>query len=168
MQSQVEDEKTGTNCVDCERYRKFGDVCVMEHGKKFLWEFCKDFEAEVVLPDYKELMSTVRKDLAAERKKVKEKKKRERAAIKREKKLASKALEKSEGHSRETIVKPKVTPRRSNLKSPTLDPSLERSSVEKDKENRGNSGNKNKPRGKKHASSQAKMPRTASSARATA
>jgi hypothetical protein len=70
-------EKPGTNCLECEQYKKLGDVCVIEHGKKFLWEFCRDFEPEVKLPDYKELMSDVRKSLAIERKKKQEKKKRE-------------------------------------------------------------------------------------------
>lgn len=79
LESGIVEENTGTNCNDCERYKNLGDVCVIEHGKKFLWEYCKDFEPEVVLPDYKELMSTVRKDLAAERKKLVNRKKRERA-----------------------------------------------------------------------------------------
>ena len=68
----------GTNCVDCERYKKLGDVCVIEHGKKFLWEFCRDFVPKVVLPDYNDLMRTVKQDQALERQKVKEKKERER------------------------------------------------------------------------------------------
>jgi hypothetical protein len=64
----------GTNCRDCQRYQKLGDICMIEHGKKFQWEFCRDFEAMVVLPDYKELMRSVRADHALERKKLKEKK----------------------------------------------------------------------------------------------
>ena len=68
----------GTNCKDCERYRKLGDVCVIEHGKKFLWEYCRDFEQQVVLPDYKDLMRSVREDQALERKKEKEKRERDR------------------------------------------------------------------------------------------
>ena len=68
----------GTNCLECERYKKLGDVCVVEHGKKFHWEFCRDFVPLVVLPDYNELMRTVKQDQALERQKVKEKKERER------------------------------------------------------------------------------------------
>ncbi len=78
MLAKNEERDYGTNCRDCERYKTLGDVCVVEHGKKFLWEFCKDFEPLVVLPDYKELMSSVRKDMALERKRVKDKKQRER------------------------------------------------------------------------------------------
>ncbi len=59
----------GTNCVDCERYQKLGEICVLEHGKHFLWEYCRDFEPKVVLPEYNELMRTVRKEMALERKK---------------------------------------------------------------------------------------------------
>ena len=68
----------GTNCKDCERYQKLGDVCAVEHGKKFLWDFCKDFDPIVKLPDYKDLMRTVKKEQAQERQKVREKKERER------------------------------------------------------------------------------------------
>jgi hypothetical protein len=68
----------GTDCRQCERYKTLGDVCVVEHGKKFLWEFCKDFEPEIVLPDYKELMRSVKNDMATEKRKEKEKKQRER------------------------------------------------------------------------------------------
>jgi len=68
----------GTNCKDCEHYRKLGDVCVVEHGKKFLWEYCRDFEPQVVLPDYRELMRSVRADQVLERKKEKVKRVRER------------------------------------------------------------------------------------------
>jgi ATPase subunit of ABC transporter with duplicated ATPase domains len=68
----------GTDCRNCERYQKLGDVCVVEHGKRFLWEFCKDFVSQVELPDYKELMKTVKKDMALEREKKREKKERER------------------------------------------------------------------------------------------
>lgn len=83
MEIEVSNGQTsGTNCVDCERYRKLGEVCVLEHGKKFLWEYCKDFEAEVKLPDYDELMRSVRQDMAMERRKLKEKKKKE-IALKR-------------------------------------------------------------------------------------
>jgi hypothetical protein len=68
----------GTDCRNCELYQKLGDVCVIEHGKRFLWEYCKDFVSQVVLPDYKELMKTVKKDQALEREKKREKKERER------------------------------------------------------------------------------------------
>jgi ATPase subunit of ABC transporter with duplicated ATPase domains len=68
----------GTNCKDCERYQKLGDVCVVEHGKKFLWEYCRDFTPLVRLPDYKDLMRTVKQEQAQERQKVREKKERER------------------------------------------------------------------------------------------
>ena len=80
----------GTNCVDCERYKKLGDVCVIEHGKKFLWEFCRDFVPKVVLPDYNDLMRTVKQDQALERQKIKERKERER------KKKLKERLEKKE------------------------------------------------------------------------
>jgi hypothetical protein len=154
MQSQAADEKTGTNCNDCERYKKFGDVCVMEHGKKFLWEFCKDFEAEVVLPDYKELMSTVRKDLAAERKKIILKKRRERAAIKREKKLTLKSLaiaQKAEGTAESKQPRNATTSKKTLATMPkqVLPRASKKPSVREDNPH-------------------AKMPRTASSARATA
>jgi len=68
----------GTNCKDCQRYQKLGDICMLEHGKKFQWEYCADFEPLVVLPDYKELMRSVRADHALERKKLKEKKEKEK------------------------------------------------------------------------------------------
>jgi hypothetical protein len=68
----------GTNCRDCQRYKKLGDICMIEHGKKFQWEFCRDFEPVVVLPDYNELMKSVRADHALERKKEKEKKEKEK------------------------------------------------------------------------------------------
>ena len=68
----------GTDCRNCERYQKLGDVCVVEHEKKFLWEYCRDFVPQVVLPDYKDLMRSVRLDQALERKKLKDKKDRER------------------------------------------------------------------------------------------
>ncbi len=75
----------GTNCRDCQRYQKLGDICMIEHGKKFQWEFCRDFESIVVLPDYNELMRSVRADHALERKKVKEKKDKEKRRKQREK-----------------------------------------------------------------------------------
>jgi hypothetical protein len=78
----------GTDCRQCERYKTLGDVCVVEHGKKFLWEFCKDFEPEVVLPEYKELMQSVRSEMAAEKRKEKEKKQRERRKKQKEKEAA--------------------------------------------------------------------------------
>ncbi len=99
----------GTNCKDCERYRKLGDVCVVEHGKKFLWEYCRDFEPQVVLPDYRELMRSVRVDQALERKKEKEKKERERK--KKLKERAEKEEERKKKHKarlrkrRETLKK---------------------------------------------------------------
>lgn len=80
----------GTNCVECERYKKLGDVCVIEHGKKFLWEYCRDFVPRVVLPEYKELMRTVKQEQALERQKVRDKKEREK------KKRQKERLEKKE------------------------------------------------------------------------
>jgi len=68
----------GTSCADCERYRKLGDICMIEHGKKFQWEYCRDFVPQVVLPDYKDLMRSVREDHALERKKEKERKEKEK------------------------------------------------------------------------------------------
>ena len=52
----------GTDCKNCERYQKLGDVCLVEHGKKFSWEYCRDFDPRVVFPDYKDLMKSVRMD----------------------------------------------------------------------------------------------------------
>ena len=60
---------------------------MIEHGKKFLWEFCKDFQPQVQLPEYDELMRSVRKDMALERKKQREKKEREKALKERELRL---------------------------------------------------------------------------------
>jgi ATPase subunit of ABC transporter with duplicated ATPase domains len=68
----------GTNCVDCERYKRLGDVCVIEHEKKFLWEYCRDFIPKVELPDYKELMQTVKDEQALTKQKAREKKEREK------------------------------------------------------------------------------------------
>jgi len=51
---------------------------MIEHGKKFQWEYCRDFEPQVVLPDYKELMRSVRTDQALERKKEKDKREKEK------------------------------------------------------------------------------------------
>jgi aspartyl/asparaginyl-tRNA synthetase len=90
MEIQLTEENSGTNCKSCERYGKLGDVCVVEHGKKFLWEFCKDFEAEIELPDYNELMQTVKQDLAAERKKLREKKQKEIAQRRKEREVLRK------------------------------------------------------------------------------
>jgi len=74
----------GTNCKDCELYKKLGDVCVVEHDKKFLWEYCRDFVPQVVLPDYRELMRSVKHDQALERQKLHEKKEREKKKKKKE------------------------------------------------------------------------------------
>ncbi len=70
--------------MDCSRYKTLGEVCVIEHGKKFLWEFCRDFQPEVKLPEYDELMRTVKKQMAVEREKVRQKKKRERILRRKE------------------------------------------------------------------------------------
>lgn len=85
----------GTNCVDCARYKTLGEVCVIEHGKKFLWEFCRDFQLEVKLPEYDELMRTVKKEMAIERKKVRQKKKRERTLHQKEMEQSRKAKKKA-------------------------------------------------------------------------
>jgi ATPase subunit of ABC transporter with duplicated ATPase domains len=85
----------GTNCLDCERYKQLGDVCVVEHEKKFLWEYCRDFQPLVVLPDYKELMRTVKQDQALERQKAREKRERDR------KKRLKERLEKREQKRKE-------------------------------------------------------------------
>jgi hypothetical protein len=84
MEIQMNEQNSGTNCTDCERYKKLGEVCVIEHGKKFLWEYCKDFEPEVKLPEYDELMKTVKEDMALERSKIREKRKREIAIRRKE------------------------------------------------------------------------------------
>ncbi|HKW04313.1 MAG TPA: hypothetical protein VJN71_03340 [Nitrososphaerales archaeon] len=84
MEIQETSGESGTNCLECERYKTLGEVCVIEHGKKFLWEFCRDFQPEVKLPEYDELMRTVRKDIALQRVKEKQKKKRERALKQKE------------------------------------------------------------------------------------
>jgi hypothetical protein len=76
--TKIEVHDYGTNCSDCERYRKMGDICMLEHGKKFQWEYCRDFVPLVVLPDYKELMQSVRADRAEERRKEKERKEKEK------------------------------------------------------------------------------------------
>lgn len=68
----------GTNCLDCERYKRVGEVCVLEHGKRHLSDYCRDFEQIVHLPDYNELMKSVKQDMAAQRQKEKERKERER------------------------------------------------------------------------------------------
>ena len=68
----------GTSCADCEHYQKLGDICMIEHGKKFQWEYCRDFVPQVVLPDYKELMRSVRTDQALERRKEKDKREKEK------------------------------------------------------------------------------------------
>lgn len=84
MEIQETSGESGTNCLECERYKTLGEVCVIEHGKKFLWEFCRDFQPEVKLPEYDELMRTVKKDIALQREKEKQKKKRERALKQKE------------------------------------------------------------------------------------
>lgn len=84
MEIQLNEENSGTNCKSCGRYGKLGEVCVVEHGKKFLWEFCKDFEAEIKLPDYNELMQTIKLDMAAERKKIRDRKQKEIALRRKE------------------------------------------------------------------------------------
>ena len=89
----------GTNCKDCDRYQKLGDVCAFEHGKKFLWEFCKDFDPIVKLPDYKDLMRSVKQEQAQERQKVREKKERERKKKLKER-LEKKELKKKERRAR--------------------------------------------------------------------
>jgi hypothetical protein len=76
--SKVVVQDYGTNCKDCERYQKLGDICMIEHGKKFQWEYCRDFESRVVLPDYKELMRSVRADHALERKREKDRREKEK------------------------------------------------------------------------------------------
>ncbi|MFI5419870.1 MAG: hypothetical protein ACHQ1H_02770 [Nitrososphaerales archaeon] len=76
----------GTDCKNCERYQKLGDVCLVEHGKKFSWEYCRDFDPRVVLPDYKDLMKSVRMDQALERRKLKDKKDKEKRKKLKEKK----------------------------------------------------------------------------------
>ncbi len=76
--NKITSQDYGTNCKDCERYQKLGDICMIEHGKKFQWEYCRDFNPKVVLPDYRELMRSVREDHALERKKDKEKKEKEK------------------------------------------------------------------------------------------
>ncbi|MCL4519301.1 MAG: hypothetical protein M1587_08905 [Thaumarchaeota archaeon] len=91
----VAEHDYGTDCKDCERYRTLGDICVVEHGKKFLWEYCKDFEPVVVLPEYKELMRSVRSEMALERKKAKEKRERERKRKAKERQLALEAKKKA-------------------------------------------------------------------------
>lgn len=89
----------GTNCADCERYRKLGDVCVIEHGKKFLWEYCRDFVPNVVLPDYKDLMRSVREDQTLERQRLKAKKDREKRKKLKER-MEREALRKKERRAR--------------------------------------------------------------------
>lgn len=89
----------GTDCRDCERYQKLGDVCVVEHDKKFLWEYCRDFVPKVDLPDYRQLMKTVRNEQSEERRKLREKKEREKRKRHKER-LELKALRKKERRAR--------------------------------------------------------------------
>ena len=89
----------GTNCKDCERFQKLGDVCVLDQGKKFLWEYCRDFVPSVALPDYRELMKSVKEEQAEERRKLKEKKEREKRKRLKER-LELKALKKKERQAR--------------------------------------------------------------------
>jgi hypothetical protein len=91
LQNPPAEGEQGTNCLDCEMYKKLGEVCVVEHGKRFLWEYCKDFRPEVKLSDYNELMRTVRKEIAIERKKNRQKKKRELALLKKDESKSKKA-----------------------------------------------------------------------------
>ena len=103
----------GTNCNDCERYKKLGDVCLIEHGKKFLWEYCRDFVPQVVLPEYNELMRTVKQEQAIERQKVREKKERERKKKQKER-LEKKEQKRKERRNRLRRVREKK--RREDLK----------------------------------------------------
>lgn len=89
----------GTDCKDCERYQKLGDVCVIEHGKKFLWEYCRDFVPQVVLPDYRELMKTVKLEQADERRKLRDRREREKRKKLKER-LERKAQKKKERRAR--------------------------------------------------------------------
>ena len=74
----------GTNCMDCERYKKIGEVCVLEHGKNHLWEYCRDFVQQVKLPEYDELMLSLKRDMAIQRQKERERKERDRRQKQRE------------------------------------------------------------------------------------
>jgi len=190
----VTEENSGTNCLECERYKKLGDVCVIEHGKKFLWEFCRDYEQEVILPDYKELMNSVRKELATERKKIRDKKRRERALFKRQKAMEQQAALSRTTPKRTGLEATKISKRNRNTLSSVPLESLRRRKIplgtqpgkksklskittSSDKEsnskraregNRALKGNETGPRSGTPADVQAKMPKTASSARATA
>ncbi len=116
--------------MDCARYKTLGEVCVIEHGKKFLWEFCRDFQPEVKLPDYNELMRTVKKEIALERKKAKEKKKRERAVRRREKENALKAKKKAKraGLKAKSLKEHSRSGARNNTKSGPATKSKEKNS----------------------------------------
>jgi hypothetical protein len=107
---QSENNNNETNCVDCERYRKLGDLCVLEHGKKFLWEYCKDFQASVELPDYDELMKSVKQDLSSERKKIRERKKKEVA----QRRKAREQAKKEKLRAKRSLIAKKVWEKRRN------------------------------------------------------
>jgi DNA repair exonuclease SbcCD nuclease subunit len=157
---QIDEKNTGTNCEDCEHYKKLGEVCVIEHGKRFLWEFCKDFIPETKLPEYDELMRTVKLDMALERRKIREKKKKEIAMRKKE---------------REMKRREKIRLKRSKIAKKIW---KKRKNEEKgeEKRDRGESGrgrrtpaisSSTSKKAKDSSGAQPKIPRTASSAKAT-
>ncbi len=150
MEIQVNEQNTGTNCVDCERYKNLGEVCVVEHGKRFLWEYCKDFQPEVRLPEYNALMKTVKQDMAMERKKIRERKKRGVAIRRKE---------------REMKRKEKLRLKRSGIAKKVWEERRKRMKLESDQGGRSSPKASSK-KIRKHI--QAKIPKTASSARATA
>jgi hypothetical protein len=45
----VDFPESSTDCRRCELYFRLGDVCPVEHSKKFYWEYCKDFKEKIDL-----------------------------------------------------------------------------------------------------------------------
>jgi hypothetical protein len=33
-----------TDCRKCSTYARLGEICPIEHGKTYYWEFCRDFK----------------------------------------------------------------------------------------------------------------------------
>lgn len=150
MEIETSKQTSKTNCVDCDRYKQLGEVCVIEHGKKFLWEYCKDFQAEVKLPDYNDLMKAVKHDMAFERRKIKEKKKKEILARRK---------------VREREKKEKLRLKRSKIAKRVWE--KRRKKMAQGDSKKRNNRLKERVLKSKDSTDQAKTPRTASSAKAT-
>ena len=177
----------GTDCKNCELYGTLGDVCVLEHGKKFLWEYCRDFVPKVVLPDYNQLMREVKQDQALERQKLKEKKEKERKkklkekiAREEERRRAKRARQRRK-REQDKKKQLKLLAKHSAVASKKASTKLEKAQAERRVEKAarpktrgkiveaGTTAAEKKPKNPATSKAQApKTPRTASSARATA